>query len=415
MKRLTAFITAVLMLLSFCSTYASYDTTVSLQINNPIMSVNGEQREIDAGIGTAPIIVNDRTLVPIRAIIEAFGGTVGWNEVTQTVTLKMNSDTVELGINSVVAYHNGTASILDTAPIILNNRTLLPIRYIAESFKLSVDWNGDTSTVTITGSSADTNSFSVSDLPPYSGIPYVTVNNNVPFFTSDEITSISFEYYSELDYLGRCGVCVASTGTDIMPTGERESIGSVKPTAWHSIKYDNVDGKYLYNRCHLIGYQLSSENANVKNLITGTRYMNIEGMLPFENAVADYAEKTGNHVMYRVTPVFEGENLLASGVLMEAYSVEDNGSGVQFCVYCYNVQPGIEINYSDGSSNLSNAESTYVVSSSSTYILNTNTNKFHYPTCSSVAAMNEDNKQTSNDTREVIIMLGFIPCGICKP
>lgn len=414
MKRLTAFIISIIMLLSFCSTYASYDTTVSLQINNPIMSVNGEQREIDPGIGTVPIIANDRTLVPIRAIIEAFGGAVGWNEITQTVTLKMNSDTVELGINSVVAYYNGTASILDTAPIILNDRTLLPIRYIAESFKLSVEWNGDTNTVTITGSSCNASTFSLSGTPPYSGIPHVTVNNNVPFFTADEITATSFEYYSELDYLGRCGVCIASIGTDIMPTGERGSIGSVKPTAWHSIKYDNVDGKYLYNRCHLIGYQLSSENANVKNLITGTRYMNTEGMLPFENIVADYAESTGNHVMYRVTPVFEGANLLASGVLMEAYSVEDNGSGVQFCVYCYNVQPGIAINYSDGSSNLSNIESTNVTAASE-YILNTNTNKFHYPTCSSVAAMSEDNKQTSNDTREVIIMLGFIPCGICKP
>ena len=166
------------------------------------------------------------------------------------------------------------------------------------------------------------------------------------------LTTTSFESYSELDSLGRCGVAYACASTDTMPTEERGTIGQIKPTGWHTVKYDCVDGKYLYNRCHLIGYQLTGENANTKNLITGTRYLNVEGMLPFENMVAEYVEETGNHVMYRVTPHFEGTNLLASGVQMEAYSVEDDGEGVCFNVYVYNAQPGITIDYKNGDSRL---------------------------------------------------------------
>ena len=166
------------------------------------------------------------------------------------------------------------------------------------------------------------------------------------------MTTSSFERYAPLDSLGRCGVAYANIGKDIMPTEERGSIGMVKPSGWHSIRYENVDGKYLYNRCHLIGYQLSAENANTSNLITGTRYLNIQGMLPFENMVADYIRETGNHVLYRVTPIYEGDNLVASGVLMEAYSVEDEGDGICFNVYCYNVQPGIVIDYATGASAL---------------------------------------------------------------
>lgn len=187
-------------------------------------------------------------------------------------------------------------------------------------------------------------------VPAYSGSAYITVNNNEPFFDATQYNSQAFETYSELDTLGRCGVAFANVGKEIMPTGERGSIGSVKPTGWHTVKYDNVDGKYLYNRCHLIGYQLSGENANKQNLITGTRYMNVDGMLPFENMVADYVKETNNHVLYRVTPVFEGNNLVASGVLMEAQSIEDDGDGVKFCVYCYNIQPGINIDYATGDS-----------------------------------------------------------------
>ncbi len=189
-------------------------------------------------------------------------------------------------------------------------------------------------------------------LPEYSDSPYVIVNNNEPFFTENDMTVDSFEYYGELDELGRCTVAYASIGKDLMPTEKRGSIGSVKPTGWHTVKYDIVDGKYLYNRCHLIGYQLTAENANKNNLITGTRYLNVDGMLLFENMVADYIKETNNHVLYRVTPIFTGDNLLADGVLMEAESVEDNGEGISYNVFCYNVQPGVKIDYVTGDSSL---------------------------------------------------------------
>lgn len=190
--------------------------------------------------------------------------------------------------------------------------------------------------------------FDFSALPPYSGEPYISVCGGDPDFSENEITSVSYEYYSELDALGRCGVCIASVGQDIMPTEKRGSIGQVKPTGWHTVKYDFVDGKYLYNRCHLIGFQLTGENANKRNLITGTRYLNVEGMLPFENMVADYVKETGNHVMYRVTPIFVGDELLARGVHIEAESVEDGGDGIMFNVFCYNVQPGVVLDYVTG-------------------------------------------------------------------
>ncbi len=205
---------------------------------------------------------------------------------------------------------------------------------------------------------------SLADIPEYSGAPYVTVNDNQPQFLETDLSTDSYEYYSDLDSLGRCGVVYACIGTDLMPTEERGSIGSVKPTGWHTVKYDVVDGNYLYNRCHLIGYQLSGENANTKNLITGTRYLNVDGMLPFENMVADYVLETENHVMYRVTPIFDGDNLLVSGVQIEAESVEDNGEGILFNVYCYNVQPGVEIDYATGDSQL--AESATASESSTT-------------------------------------------------
>lgn len=195
---------------------------------------------------------------------------------------------------------------------------------------------------------------SVEEIPEFTDVAYVAVNDNVPFFMPEEITDESFEYYSDLDELGRCGVTMACIGVDIMPTEERGEIGSVKPSGWQSVKYDIVEGKYLYNRCHLIGFQLAGENANKKNLITGTRYLNIEGMLPFENLVADYVQETQNHVMYRVTPLFDGDDLVAHGVLMEGWSVEDEGEGVCFCVYAYNAQPGIVIDYATGNSREAN-------------------------------------------------------------
>ena len=189
-------------------------------------------------------------------------------------------------------------------------------------------------------------------LPAYEGEPYVILWGNEPSFTEEERTSSqAYEVYEPLDLLGRCSMTEACIGPELMPTEEREGIGMVKPSGWHTVRYDDlIDGNYLYNRCHLIGYQLTGENANEANLITGTRYLNVEGMLPFENLVADYVQETGNHVLYRVTPDFRGVELVARGVQMEAWSVEDNGEGVRFHVYCYNVQPGVEIRYLDGES-----------------------------------------------------------------
>ena len=199
-----------------------------------------------------------------------------------------------------------------------------------------------------------TPSYAIENVPAYQGKPYVVINHNIPNFTDEEKTLISYEHYSSLDILGRCGVASANISIDLMPEKERESIGAVKPSGWQTVKYDFVDGQYLYNRCHLIGYQLTGENANDKNLITCTRYMNTVGMLEFENRVAKYIKETKHHVLYRVTPIYEGGNLVASGVQMEAYSVEDHGVGVQFNVYVYNVQDGVVIDYRDGTSYVDN-------------------------------------------------------------
>lgn len=341
----------------------------------------------------------------------------------------------------------------------------------------------------------------LNNLPAYSGEAYVELNDNVPSFSKKDMTTKAFEKYSELDDLGRCGAAYANVCRETMPTEERGNIGMIKPSGWQTVKYDNVDEKYLYNRCHLIGYQLTAENANEKNLITGTRYLNIEGMLPFENMVADYIDETDNHVLYRVIPIFKGDNLLASGVQMEAYSVEDKGKGVSFNVYCYNVQPGIEINYSDGTSRLADGtiasitlnyskyaltvgqSKTFVASTSPesaaknvtwyssnnkvatvskngkvtavkagtttitaktanglkatckvtvkaksdttvtnstsvgnvTYVLNTNTKKFHLPTCSSVKDMKDKNKKEVSCSRDEVIDMGYVPCKRCNP
>ena len=290
-----------------------------------------------------------------------------------------------------------------------------------------------------------TSVFSLQEVPTYSGTPYTEVNGNQPYFTEADLTTQSFETYSELDSLGRCGVAYANVGQDLMPTEPRGEIGSVKPTGWHLVKYDNVDGKYLYNRCHLIAYMLTAENANPQNLITGTRYLNTQGMLPFETKVSDYVKSTGNHVLYRVTPIFEGDNLLADGVLMEAYSVEDAGAGICFCVFAYNVQPGIGIDYATGdnwaeSSAASQEAAEPVIvetptpqpqadvtvqitpepsvpqeTQGTTYVLNTNTMKFHYPSCSSVDQMKEKNKEIYTGSREDVINMGYVPCKRCNP
>ena len=258
------------------------------------------------------------------------------------------------------------------------------------------------------------------EIPPYTSEPYTEINGNIPSFTDDEITDQPFETYSPLDTLGRCGMAFACVGQELMPTEDRGSIGQVKPSGWHLVKYDCVDGKYLYNRCHLIGYQLTAENANERNLITGTRYLNIEGMLPFENQVADYVQQAGNHVLYRVTPVFEGDNLLASGVLMEGYSVEDSGTGICFCVYAYNVQPGVQIDYVTGESALADAPppesiEQVLTEEESNYVLNHNTHKFHRQSCSSVEDIKTSNREDYTGSREVLIERGFEPCKRCRP
>ena len=251
--------------------------------------------------------------------------------------------------------------------------------------------------------------------------PWITLNGNIPEFTEDDLTTEAFETYSELDELGRCGVAYANVGQELMPTEDRESISEVTPSGWINKDYGNlVDGGYLYNRCHLIGFQLTGENANERNLITGTRYMNIEGMLPFENMVADYVDETGNHVLYRVTPVYEGDDLVATGVQMEGYSVEDNGEGICYNIFAYNAQPGIAIDYATGDSWLDDSVGAVEGEPSTTttteesaimeYVLNTNSMKFHYPDCSSVSDMSPQNREDYAGTREDLIAQGYSPC-----
>ena len=263
--------------------------------------------------------------------------------------------------------------------------------------------------LSVSGTPAEENPSAV-----WNGQPYAAVNGNVPGFSEKDLTAASFESYSELDSLGRCGTAFACLGQDLMPRGERGDISGIHPTGWHSVQYDFIDGKNLYNRCHLIGWQLSGEDANRKNLITGTRYMNVEGMLPFENMVADYIKETGCHVLYRVTPVFQGSNLVADGVLMEAMSVEDQGNSISFCVFVPNVQPGVSIDYSDGSSRPADSQSS-PENEEAIYIVNTNTRRFHLPSCSSVREMKESNRENFTGSREELIEEGYIPCGKCRP
>ncbi len=265
-----------------------------------------------------------------------------------------------------------------------------------------------------------TASYDLESIPSYDGEPYVVLNDGLPDFPEADQTSTAFERYSQLDYLGRCGPAYANVGLETMPTEERGAIGQVKPSGWHTVKYDFVDGGYLYNRCHLIGYQLTAENANELNLITGTRYMNTVGMLPFENQVAEYVHDTGNHVLYRVTPIYDGFGLVATGVEMEAQSVEDGGEGVCFHVYVYNVQPGVEIDYQTGESSLAPSDTAEPSSSDSTaaeqvYVLNTKSGKFHLPTCAGAQTMSEANRQEFTGTREELVDQGYEPCGQCNP
>ena len=254
----------------------------------------------------------------------------------------------------------------------------------------------------------------VSDIPEYSEKAYISILDNVPSFSDADFSETSFETYSALDSLGRCGVAFANIGQDLMPEGERGGIGQIKPAGWHTIKYDNIEGLYLYNRCHLIGWQLAGENANESNLITGTRYLNVQGMLPLEDMVAEYVKSTGNHVLYRVTPIYEGDNLICAGLQIEALSVEDAGKGICFNVFCYNVQPGIVIDYATGESYQEEKE-VVVEPSGETYILNTNTKKIHFPSCSSASDIKEKNRAEFTGDKQDLINDGYSPCGRCKP
>ncbi len=269
--------------------------------------------------------------------------------------------------------------------------------------------------------------FRYEDVPPYADKPFCEINNNVPYFINSDYSFdavceeyniehkagkiISFEHYGELDKLGRCTACVASVGKDLMPTEDRGDISTVHPTGWEGNKYR------IKNRCHIIGFQLAGENDNEKNLFTGTRYLNVDGMLPFENIVADYVEETGNHVLYRVTPIFVGTELMARGVLMEAYSVEDSGKGVCFCVYCYNVQEGYSIDYATGVDiYLKNNTVTNNTSSvKAEYIINPKSKKIHLPNCSALEKTAEKNKKEYSGNKEDLYAEGYSPCGYCNP
>ena len=249
----------------------------------------------------------------------------------------------------------------------------------------------------------------------------MVLNDNIPDFSEEDMTTTSFETYSDLDSLGRCQVAYSCVGVDIMPTEKRESISEVKPSGWKNKEYSSelVDGRYLYNRCHLIGFQLTGESANEKNLITGTRYMNVDGMLPFENMVADYVKETENHVLYRVTPIYDGSNLVAKGVQMEAKSVEDDGDGVLFNVFCYNAQPGITIDYATGDNWLSDAAANETAAADAdvegSYLLNTNSKKFHKPDCSGAKDMNPKNRKEYTGSKKQLIDDGYTPCKTCNP
>ena len=281
-----------------------------------------------------------------------------------------------------------------------------------------------------TGGKTPEGNVSLDDIPAYSGKPYVAVNGNVPFFTENELGTECMEFYSELDSLGRCGVVYAVCGKATMPPqgDERGEIGHVKPSGWIQGKYDSklVDGGYLYNRSHLIGWQLTDEDDNVKNLITGTRYFNVKGMLPFENMVADYIRESGDKVMYRVTPIYEGKNLVASGVLMEAMSLSDGGEELSFCVYCYNVQPGIAIDYKTGANKLDDGNNVFPdvedepsagqkpgADEVASYVLNTSSMRVHLPSCGSVEDMSEKNKKEYTGKLSDLEKEGYVPCGSC--
>jgi len=410
MKKLISFILSLVML---CTCAFASDINVI---------VNDTKLNFDV----PPVVENGRTLVPLRAIFEALGADVNWDGATQSAYASTDGVDVSLTLGSDVMTVNGVSKKLDVPAKAVEGRTLVPVRAISEAFGCDVMWEGTQSTVHI----SEDKTLSELGVGDFANNPYTVVNGNVPYFNIDNYSSLSFEMYLPLDNLSRCTYAMSMLGDETLPTEDRGSISSVTPSGWKSLTFDVVPGKYLYNRCHLIGYQLSAENANECNLITGTRYFNVEGMLPFENMIADYIKETKNHVLYRVTPVFSGGDLVAKGVLMEAMSFEDRGKGICFNVFCHNVQPGITINYSDGSASssgivpaTSNVQASDTASAgnntpfvgSITYVLNLNSKKFHIPACSSINRMKPSNREDTSLSRDDIINRGYDPCGICKP
>lgn len=383
LKAAVALILSLTLLLSGCSTYITVETDPT---GNTTVTQHSTQATTDGTVGTT----------------EATEGTTAQEEQTDP------SETGNQAGNQTGSQTNNQSGNQTNNQTTTNNQT--PSQNQGGTQSSGGVGKGQASPV------------SLSAIPAFSGKPYVAVDGNVPNFSAAELTSKGYEKYSNLDGLGRVLVAVASVGKDTMPGAneERGSISSIKPTGWVQAQYDCVSGKYLYNRCHLIGWQLSAENANKSNLITGTKYLNITGMLPFENMVADYIKETGNHVAYRVTPIYSGNELVARGVQMEAYSVEDDGEGICFNVYCYNVQPEVTIDYATGKSTGPASENSGNNSSGNAgveadYILNKNSKKFHHPNCSSVDKMKEENKIYYTGTREKLIEDGYDPCGNCDP
>ena len=337
-----------------------------------------------------------------------------------TKSAPISSET--LGTESGSSYYETLLSDISSIDSVQSNDTTSATSSNSKPSSVTSKNNGSTATSSSNPRPNNQSSVQIGSIPAYSGNPYVAINNNRPNFSKSELTTAGYEKYADLDSLGRVGVAIASLGKETMPAPneERESISNIKPTGWVQAEYSAVSGRYLYNRSHLIGWQLSAENANKQNLLTGTKYLNVSGMLPFENMVADYINETGNHVAYRVTPHFLGENLLCSGVQIEAYSVEDDGDGICFNVYCYNVQPNIEIDYATGKSKSLVAEpsSSTVVSSVNgniTYVLNTSTKKFHYSDCNSAKRIAEKNRAQSTKSRDQLINEGYLPCLNCDP
>ncbi|MCR5429932.1 MAG: DNA/RNA non-specific endonuclease [Eubacterium sp.] len=342
------------------------------------------------------------------------------NEVKRNITTTWNNTIIEKDTIESIEESAGESTDIETSveQTVSQKTDINTIK--AENYKVKVKYKSK--------------KLKLKDIPKYKIVkaPFVRINHNKPTFKKKEIKKKSYQKFSKLDSLGRCGVAIASIGKDIMPTSKRTSISSVYPSGWHKYMYSNVAGRYLYNRCHLIGHQLTGQNANARNLITGTRYMNVDGMLPFEDEVANCVKYLNKHVMYRVRPIYKGKNLVASGVQMEAYSVEDKGKSCSFNVYCYNVQPGIKINYKTGTSkgsgkisgNSSSSKKKYEKkhynnnvnrSKSGTYIISKNTRKFHYPSCGYVKRIKNGNRIKFKGKRSTLINQGYSPCKGCNP